>query len=242
MICDWRKRADGVTGSFVSMRLESGSSADCHSNRPSFFLSLIKSKFQRFESSSDWRCSSAVACWIDSSGDDGKPKRHRLTRDKQPVLGTIRGRPRQYIRTSSETGAARILVLIFLSGGRVLRLLTKSDGTLSNKFSNTTRITRCRSYYREILCTLPRSSVFWELWPFVLGLKPFFDSHTRRYYAFTTTGPPALVWIDQSPTSFQPTNRLVFFKIFPPKVWGPRARCGRFDLEHNPSIFKLDAI
>jgi len=107
------------------MRLLCGS-AGCQFNGPSNGLSRTKSKFQRFESDSVWRWSSSAACCRASSGDDGKPKRHRLTRDKQPVLGTIRGRPppkREYegniILTSSETGAARTRVLMMIQAFQV---------------------------------------------------------------------------------------------------------------------------
>ncbi len=118
------------------MRFPCGS-AGCQSNGPSSGLSRTKSKFQRFESDSVWRWSSSAACCRASSGDDGKPKRQRLTRDKQPVLGTIRGRPplpkREYegniILTSSETGAARTRVLMMIPE-KNSKLKTKSKSMI----------------------------------------------------------------------------------------------------------------
>lgn len=143
VICDWRKRA-GETGSFVSMRLHCGSSG-CHLNWPSMGCSRTKSKFQRCESVSVWRCSSAAACCRASSGDDGKPNRHRFTRDKQPALGTIRGRPpppkREYegniILTSSETGAARTRVLMTIGGSEWSKTIPKFRRKMAPSLTHT---------------------------------------------------------------------------------------------------------
>ena len=207
MICDWRKRA-GETGSVVvSMRLLCGS-ASCQFNGPSKGLSRTKSKFQRFESDSVWRWSSSAACCRASPGDDG-PNRHRFTRDKQPALGTIRGRPpppkREYdgkdILTSSKTGAARTRVLMMIRSFKKSKLMKMAS---SNNTHHTTKfvvfwLEKKRDYHtiffksNERLCLSGKTEEMFHQQPGCantldggLASSENFRVHTRRYYDSTT--------------------------------------------------------
>jgi len=137
VIWDWRKALlGGLLGRLdgrLDGRLLGEASQGVQVNRPlGSGSSRTKSKFQRFESASWWRCNSLATnwvCWSASCGLRG-PKRQRLTRDRHGSLGLTRDSPAPppiiMALTSREIGAAmRTRVVILISrltddGGNVL--------------------------------------------------------------------------------------------------------------------------
>jgi len=158
VIWDWRKT---LVGWLLGRLLGGAASQGVQVKRPlaDSGSSRTKSKFQRLQSASWWRCNSLAtnwACCRASCGLRGPPNRQRLTRDRHASLGLTRDRPPPppppiiMARTSSEMGAANTRVLIFN-----LAWLINFDFQINFFFF--------RTIFRFLAGNLSIASLFWRL-------------------------------------------------------------------------------